>query len=150
MRPRGLKSPRGANPEQCSHQNAEIEPARMHEQPLQHVRDRTRASQPTGPRRDAVRVTIESGYNRRGHPIMSTAASSDATLSSALEGFHRGDFSRLERLFDERSSRSGKPQIVEWNEQGRFRDQPKALAEALTCASFLGRTGVAEYLLKQG
>jgi hypothetical protein len=34
--------------------------------------------------------------------------------------------------------------------QGRLRDQPKALAEALTCASFLGRTSVAESLLKQG
>ena len=81
---------------------------------------------------------------------MSTAAGGDATFTDALEGLHRGDFSRLEPLFDERSSRSGKAQIVEWHEQGRFRDQPKALAEALTCASFLGRTGVAEYLLKQG
>jgi ankyrin repeat protein len=81
---------------------------------------------------------------------MSTAANNDATFTDALEGLHRGDFSRLERLFDERSSRSGRTQIVEWHEQGRFRDQPKALAEALTCASFLGHTGVAEYLLNQG
>jgi ankyrin repeat protein len=81
---------------------------------------------------------------------MSTAANHDATFTDALEGLHRGDFSRLERVFDERSGRAGKPQIVEWHEQGRFRDQPKALAEALTCASFLGRTAVAEYLLKQG
>jgi hypothetical protein len=81
---------------------------------------------------------------------MSTAASSDAAFTDALEGLHRGDFSRLGRLFDERSGHAGKPQIVEWHEQGRFRDQPKALAEALTCASFLGRTAVAEYLLKQG
>ena len=74
----------------------------------------------------------------------------DATFSDALEGLHRGDFSRLEPLFDHRSGRSGKPQIIEWHEQGRLRDQPKALAEALTCASFLGRTTVAEYLLEQG
>jgi hypothetical protein len=78
------------------------------------------------------------------------AASDDATFIDALEGLHRGDFSRLEPLFDERSGRSGKPPIVEWHEQGRFRDQSKALAEALTCASFLGRMSVAEYLLKQG
>ena len=79
-----------------------------------------------------------------------TAGTDDATFSDALEGLHRGDFSRLEPLFDERSSRSGKPQIVQWHEQGRLLDQPKALAEALTCASFLGRTRVVEYLLKQG
>jgi hypothetical protein len=81
---------------------------------------------------------------------MSTAATGDARFTDMLEGLHRGDFSRLERLFDERSSLSGKPQILEWYEQGRFQDQPTALAEALTCASFLGRTGVAEYLLRQG
>jgi hypothetical protein len=81
---------------------------------------------------------------------MSGAANHDATFTDALEGLHRGDFSRLERLFDEQYGRAGKPQIVEWHELGRFRDQPEALAEALTCASFLGRTAVAEYLLKQG
>lgn len=79
-----------------------------------------------------------------------TAGNDDATFSDALEGLQRGDFSRLEPLFDDRSGSSGKPQIVEWHEQGRLRDQPKALAEALTCASFLGRTSVAEYLLGQG
>src|SRR5262245_5755398 len=78
------------------------------------------------------------------------AADPDASFADALEGLHRGDFSRLEPLFDERSGRAGTPQIVEWHEQGRFRDQPAALAEALTCASFLGRTAVAEYLLKHG
>jgi hypothetical protein len=82
--------------------------------------------------------------------MRSTADDDDATFTDALEGLHRGDFSRLERLFDERSGRSGKSRIVEWHEEGRFRDQPKALAEALTCASFLGRTSVAEYLLRQG
>jgi ankyrin repeat protein len=79
-----------------------------------------------------------------------TAGNDDATFSDALEGLHRGNFSRLEPLFEDRPGGSGKPQIVEWHEQGRLRDQPKALAEALTCASFLGRTSVAEYLLGQG
>jgi hypothetical protein len=81
---------------------------------------------------------------------MMAGTGDDDTFTDALEGLHRGDFSRLEPLFDERFGRSGKPQIVEWHEQGRLRDQPKALAEALTCASFLGRTSVVEYLLKQG
>ena len=47
-------------------------------------------------------------------------------------------------------SQSAAQAIVEWHEQGRLRDQPTALAEALTCASFLGRTGVAAYLLEHG
>ena len=81
---------------------------------------------------------------------MSTAPKHDATLADALEGLHRGDFSRLEPLFDERAGCLGRPKIIEWHEQGCFRDQPMALAEALTCASFLGRVEVAGYLLKQG
>lgn len=74
----------------------------------------------------------------------------DDLFSDAIQGLYRGDFSRLERLFDEQSGGSGKPLIVEWHAAGRFRDEPQALAEALTCACFLGRTGVADYLLKQG
>ena len=71
-------------------------------------------------------------------------------FADVLAGLQRGDFSRLEPFFDEASGQSGKPAIVEWHEEGRFRDQPEALAEALTCASFLGRTGVVEYLLAHG
>jgi ankyrin repeat protein len=82
--------------------------------------------------------------------LMTTAANDDPTFTDAIEGLHRGDFSRLEPLFDERSGRSGKPRIIEWLDDGRFRDQPEALAEALTCASFLGRTTVVECLLQQG
>jgi hypothetical protein len=81
---------------------------------------------------------------------MSTADNEDPMFGDALEGLHRGDFSRLAPLFDEQAGRSGEPRILEWHRQGRFRDQPKALAEALTCASFLGRTKVAEYLLTHG
>jgi hypothetical protein len=82
--------------------------------------------------------------------ILPTSRNDDAIFSDALQGLHRGDFSRLEQLFDERSGRSSRPQIVEWYEEGRFQDEPKALAEALTCACFLGRTSVADYLLTQG
>jgi hypothetical protein len=81
---------------------------------------------------------------------LQTSGNDDAMFSDALQGLHRGDFSRLEQLFDERSGRSGRPRIVEWHDEDRFRDEPKALAEALTCACFLGRTSVADYLLKQG
>src|SRR5437867_4170778 len=81
---------------------------------------------------------------------MTPDKSDDTLFNDVLEGLRRGDFSRLEGFFDDGSGGSRKPRIVEWHEEGRFRDQPKALAEALTCASFLGRTSVAEYLLTQG
>jgi ankyrin repeat protein len=71
----------------------------------------------------------------------------ESIFRDALQGLHRGDFSRLEPLFEDQAS---PPHIVEWHQEGRFNDEPKALAEALTCASFLGRTRVAEYLLSQG
>jgi ankyrin repeat protein len=66
-------------------------------------------------------------------------------FTDALQGLHRGDFSRLEPLFI-----AAPPPIVRWHQEGRFRDDPTAVAEALTCACFLGRIDVAEYLLEQG
>jgi Ankyrin repeats (3 copies) len=64
----------------------------------------------------------------------------------AIQGLRRGDFSRLEPLFDggEHSP------IVEWHQMGLLDDEPEALAEAFSCACFLGRTEVAEYLLDRG
>jgi ankyrin repeat protein len=74
-----------------------------------------------------------------------------AGFSDALQGLRGGDFSRLEPLFDGDANSIGKqPRIIEWYEQGLFRDEPGILAETLTCACFLGRTNVAEYLLKHG
>jgi len=79
------------------------------------------------------------------------AGDEDVVFRDALRGLHSGDFSRLEPLFDAGSGPAGdQPLISKWLEQGRFRDEPKALAEALTCACFLGRTRVADYLLTQG
>lgn len=76
------------------------------------------------------------------------ARTEDAILRDALSGLRSGGFSRLEPLFEERSGRQS--QIVAWLEAGRFRDEPDALAEALTCACFLGKTKVAAYLLEHG
>jgi hypothetical protein len=70
----------------------------------------------------------------------------DALFRSAVQGLMNGDFSRLEPLFT-RDAHGG-PQVVRWHQEGRFRDEPHALAEAMTCACFLGLTDVAEYLLK--
>lgn len=67
----------------------------------------------------------------------------------AVQGLLRGDFSRLEPLFDDQPE-SQPCRILEWYQKGYFNEEPKALEEALTCACFLGRTSVAEFLLNQG
>jgi hypothetical protein len=70
----------------------------------------------------------------------------DPLFRDALQGLRRGDFSRLEPLFAE-----GRPcRIVRWYGEGYFGGEPAALAGALACACFLGRTEVARFLLDQG
>lgn len=78
--------------------------------------------------------------------LMSTT--SDATFEDALEGLRKGDFSRLDPLFQ--SDGSSPPQILSWVEKGLFGGHESELAEALTCACFNGRTEVAESLLGRG
>ena len=69
----------------------------------------------------------------------------------AVQGLRRGDFSRLEPLFAEQPSPGAATcRIVEWCLQGRFDKEPEALAEALACACFLGRTNVVDFLLARG
>jgi hypothetical protein len=46
----------------------------------------------------------------------------DAVFHDALQGLRRGDFSRLEPLFESPA------QIVAWVEQGHFDNEPEALA----------------------
>lgn len=80
-----------------------------------------------------------------------SAVDNDAVFRDAIQGLRRGDFSRLEPLFEQgRGPAGSRPRIIEWYEEGRFGGEPNALAEALTCACFLGRTEVANYLLTQG
>jgi hypothetical protein len=75
----------------------------------------------------------------------------DVIFRDALQGLYRGDFSRLQPLFTTGPNLvPDPPQIIRWYQEGRFRDESKAAAEALTCACFLGRTDVAEYLLARG
>lgn len=69
----------------------------------------------------------------------------DREWRDALRGLERGDFSRLEPLFD-----NDKCRIIDWYENGYFENEPKALAEALSCACFLGRTSIAKSLLDCG
>ena len=77
--------------------------------------------------------------------------SGEDRFRDALAGLRRGDFSRLETLFDEaRGPSAGRSWIVEWVDEGRFREHPAELAEALTCAAFLGRTLVIDVLISRG
>jgi hypothetical protein len=41
-------------------------------------------------------------------------------------------------------------QIIDWFESGYFENEPEALAETVTCASFLGRARVVAHLLDHG
>ncbi|MBI4165337.1 MAG: ankyrin repeat domain-containing protein [Acidobacteria bacterium] len=69
----------------------------------------------------------------------------------AVQGLLRGDFTRLEPLFDDQSCPDRhKCCILDWYEKGYFDQEPMALDEALTCACFLGRTSIADFLLAQG
>lgn len=77
--------------------------------------------------------------------------SDDPVWRDALKGLERGDFSRLEPLFGNHTSPDGdKCRIVEWYENGYFENEPKALAEAFSCACFLARTSVADFLMING
>ena len=74
---------------------------------------------------------------------------SDMSFQDAVRGLMAGDFSRLAPLFD--SSADGAPcPVIKWYEGGLFASEPKALAEAFTCACFNGCTQVVEYLLARG
>jgi len=65
-------------------------------------------------------------------------------FSAVIEGLLRGDFSRLDPLFDDDSP------IIAWHREGLFAAAPAALKEAVTCAAFNGRMEVLAYLLDQG
>jgi Ankyrin repeats (3 copies) len=69
----------------------------------------------------------------------------------AVQGLLRGDFSRLEPLFGGATSPDWRQcPMLEWYQKGYFAEEPKALEEAFTCACFLGRTELADFLLSQG
>jgi hypothetical protein len=72
-------------------------------------------------------------------------------FQEVIAGLLAGDFSHLAPLFAEDAPEAGQRcAIIGWYEHGLFEKEPKALAEALTCACFNGCTSVAETLLRQG
>ena len=83
-----------------------------------------------------------------------TAASKenhDSVFRNAVRDLEEGNFSRLEPLFRNLASSShASCQIIEWYDLGYFKNEPKALNEALTCACFNGQTKIAKFLMDRG
>jgi hypothetical protein len=74
----------------------------------------------------------------RKEPAMAAAKDQDDRLfREAVNGLERGDFSRLEPLFDVFPSLDHQCRIVAWYEQGYFDSEPKAFDEAFTAPVFL-------------
>jgi hypothetical protein len=75
----------------------------------------------------------------------------DPIFRAAVRDLEEGNFSRLEPLFRNLASSShASCQIIEWYDLGYFKNEPKALNEALTCACFNGCTRVAKFLMDRG
>lgn len=74
--------------------------------------------------------------------MTSQSITNNRSFRGAVRGLLDGDFSRLESLFE--------GEILRWYHQKYFDREPEALAEALTCACFLGRTPLVELLLNNG
>lgn len=69
-------------------------------------------------------------------------------FNDAIAGLRRGDFDRLAPLF--RAPEGGRCLILRWHADGAFEDHPEELAEALSCACFLGAEAVVRGLLEAG
>jgi ankyrin repeat protein len=75
----------------------------------------------------------------------------EMSFDEAADGLRHGDFSRLAPLFGDanRPDEADGP-IMTWLSDGEFADEPDLLAEALTCACWLGQVGAAQRLLDAG
>jgi hypothetical protein len=82
---------------------------------------------------------------------MPPTAPLDIDPAEAIRRIAKGDFSWADPLLVADPT-SGRPtcRIIEWIERGEFDGQSQALAEALSCACFNGRTDVARFLLDKG
>ena len=80
--------------------------------------------------------------------MASPKGNSDPVFRAAIRDLEEGNCSRLEPLFRNLASSShASCQIIEWYDRGYFKNEPKALNEALTCACFNGCTSVAKFLM---
>ena len=82
---------------------------------------------------------------------MTSGVENDQQFRDAVRHLENGDFSHSDPLFrDDGSHGSAPSKIIEWYEAGYFKNEPKALNEALACACFNGRTSVAKFLMDRG
>lgn len=97
---------------------------------------------------DLLRGSKEKEMTRNAGASSGADNSAGNVFRDALQGLERGDFSRLNPLFESRDGET--PLILQWEQAGLFTGNEEELAEALTCASFNGALQVAEHLLKLG
>jgi hypothetical protein len=90
-------------------------------------------------------------WEMKGRSVKPHADENEPQFREAVRHLENGDFSHSDPLFRDESSDGGAPcQIIRWYEAGYFKNEPKALNEALACACFNGRTSVADFLMKSG
>jgi hypothetical protein len=73
----------------------------------------------------------------------------EMSFAEVVRGLIAGDFSRVAPVFKIPANGSSCP-ILRWYDDGLFDGEPKALAEAFSCACFNGFTQVVEYFLSKG
>jgi len=72
----------------------------------------------------------------------------DELWKQAVRDITDGNYSRIEKTLGRGDAFDH--QIIDWFDRGYFENEPEVLAEALTCASFLGRARLVAYLLDKG
>jgi hypothetical protein len=83
--------------------------------------------------------------------VYADSSDNDPAFRDAIHDLETGGFSGLAPLFREYpSSGHSSCQIIGWYESGYFKNEPKALNEALACAYFNGQTSDADFLVKNG
>jgi len=72
----------------------------------------------------------------------------DELWKQAVRDITDGSYSRIEKTLGKGDAFDR--QIIDWFDRGYFENEPEVLAEAVTCASFLGRARLVAYLLDKG
>ena len=72
----------------------------------------------------------------------------DELWKQAIKDITDGSYSRVEKVLGGGDAFDN--QILDWFNRGYFENEPEALAETVTCASFLGRSKVVAHLLDNG
>ena len=72
----------------------------------------------------------------------------DELWKQAVKDITDGAYSRIQKTLG--GGEGFDNQIIDWFDRGYFENEPEALAETVTCASFLGRSKVVADLLDKG